>query len=143
MVGFCFFCVWLCTRCRTHTLQGTAPPPVASGKAKKRFRRALLADTLQLLRARVLAPHTEFPSFCIFESVFLLFCFFSLSLPHMHACLHSRTPALTHACTHARTQACLPSAHGLISIPLKDQESTRPGKCYPDKQNCKYLHPQG
>ena len=48
--------------------------------------------------------------------------------------------------THSHTPHCpflLPSARGLISIPLKDQESTRPGKCYPDKQNSKYLHPQG
>lgn len=61
------------------------------------------------------------------------------------SCVHPPPPPThTHLNTNTQCSPQLPCAAGsLISIQLKHQESTRASKRYPDKQNSKYLHPQG
>lgn len=114
-----------------HMAEGWAsgqPAQVTSGKAEKGLGWALLGCTPQLLSAHVpTTSRTDFSSFCFREDVFS-----SLVCPHTHNTGTTHTQSLP-----------APQSPALICIPLKDQESTRPGKCYPDKQNSKYLPPHG
>lgn len=111
-----------------------ASPPYVAEVRPSRQRTDATSGKLK----RICGPHLweALYSCCPHTSWLLLGQFLVLLLPR---------PLFRHTELNTSTQyfCLLPCACSLISIPVKDQESTRPGKCYPDKQNSKYLHSQG